>query len=64
MLAKQAVCGYQAIKWALEAFGFLILKYEFSHILETLFLSVLTLQCVLVEKWYAEQSEAGNFFGF
>ena len=27
---------------ALEAFGFLMLKYAFSHILETLFLSFLT----------------------
>ena len=29
---------------ALEAFGFLMLKYTFSHILETLFLSFLTVQ--------------------
>ena len=28
----------RALKWALEAFGFLMLKYAFSHILETLFL--------------------------
>ena len=33
---KQAICR------ALEAFGFLMLKYAFSHILETLFLSFLT----------------------
>ena len=29
-------------KWALEAFGFLMLKYSFSHILQTLFLSFFT----------------------
>ena len=29
--------GSSALKWALEAFGFLMLKYAFSHILETLF---------------------------
>ena len=34
--------GSRALKWALEAFGFLMLKYAFSHILETLFLSFLT----------------------
>ena len=28
----------RALKWALEAFGFLMLKYAFSHILGTLFL--------------------------
>ena len=28
--------------WALEAFGFLMLKYAFSHILQTPFLSFLT----------------------
>ena len=32
----------RALKRALEAFGFLMLKYAFSHILETLFLSFLT----------------------
>ena len=31
-----------AIKQALEAFGFLMLKHAFSHILETLFLLFLT----------------------
>ena len=36
---KQAL---QAFKWALQAFGFLMLKYAFSHILETLFLLFLT----------------------
>ena len=30
--------GSRAHLWALEAFGFLMLKYAFSHILETLFL--------------------------
>ena len=34
--------GSRALKQALEAFGFLMLKYAFSHILETLFLSFLT----------------------
>ena len=34
--------GSRALKWALEAFGFLMLKYAFSHILETLFLLFLT----------------------
>ena len=32
----------QSAARALEAFGFLMLKYAFSHILETLFLSFLT----------------------
>ena len=27
--------GSRALKWALEVFGFLMLKYTFSHILET-----------------------------
>ena len=31
--------GSRALKRALEAFKFLMLKYAFSHILETLFLS-------------------------
>ena len=34
--------GSRALKRALEAFGFLMLKYAFSHILGTLFLSFLT----------------------
>ena len=34
--------GSRARLRALEAFGFLILKYAFSHILQTLFLSFLT----------------------
>ena len=34
--------GSRAHSRALEAFGFLMLKYAFSHILETLFLSFLT----------------------
>ena len=34
--------GSRAHLRALEAFGFLMLKYAFSHILETLFLSFLT----------------------
>ena len=34
--------GSRARLRALEAFGFLVLKYAFSHILETLFLSFLT----------------------
>ena len=34
--------GSRALKRALEAFGFLMLKYAISHILETLFLSFLT----------------------
>ena len=33
--------GSRACLRALEAFGFLMLKYAFSHILETLFLSFL-----------------------
>ena len=56
-----------------EAFGFLRLKYAFSHILETLFLSHLHLtyiyiyfktnnfQHVLSEKWYAKQNEVRKF---
>ena len=31
----------RALKWALEAFEFLVLKYAFSHILEPPFLSFL-----------------------
>ena len=31
--------GSRALKQALEAFGFLMLKYAFSYILETLFVS-------------------------
>ena len=34
--------GSRACLRALEAFGFLMFKYAFSHILETLFLSFLT----------------------
>ena len=34
--------GSRACLRAVEAFGFLMLKYAFSHILETLFLSFLT----------------------
>ena len=34
--------GSKAHLRALEAFGFLMLKYTFSHILETLFLQFLT----------------------
>ena len=34
--------GSRALKRALEAFGFLMLKYAFSHILDTLFLLFLT----------------------
>ena len=34
--------GSRARLRALESFGFLMLKYAFSHILETLFLSFLT----------------------
>ena len=34
--------GSRALKRALEAFGFLMLKYAFSHILETLLLNFLT----------------------
>ena len=34
--------GSRASLRALEAFGFLILKYAFPHIIETLFLSFLT----------------------
>ena len=40
--ASNLQSGSRALKQALEAFGFLMLKYEFSHILETLFLSFLT----------------------
>ena len=36
--ASNLQLGSRALKWALEAFGFLMLKYAFSHILETLFL--------------------------
>ena len=38
--SKSSVGG--VLKWVLEAFGFLKLKYAFSHILETLFLSFMT----------------------
>ena len=49
-VAKQSCAGEVSNLWpgsraclrALEAFGFLMLKYAFSHILETLFLSFLT----------------------
>ena len=43
-VAKRPICGpgSRAHLRALEAFGFLMLKYAFSHILETLFLSFLT----------------------
>ena len=40
--ASNLQLGSRALKQALEAFGFLMLKYAFSHILETLFLSFLT----------------------
>ena len=40
--SEQLVAGVQGRLRALEAFGFLMLKYAFSHILETLFLSFLT----------------------
>ena len=40
--SEQSVAGSRAGLRALEAFGFLMLKYTFSHILETLFLSFLT----------------------
>ena len=40
--SEQYAAGSRALKRALEAFGFLMLKYAFSHILETLFLSFLT----------------------
>ena len=36
--ASNLQLGSRALKRALEAFGFLMLKYAFSHILETLFL--------------------------
>ena len=36
--SEQFVAGVQGLLKALEAFGFLMLKYAFSHILETLFL--------------------------
>ena len=37
-VVKRAICSWG--KWALEAFGFLILKYAFSHILETLIFDI------------------------
>ena len=40
--ASNLCLGSRAHLRALEAFGFLMLKYAFSHILETLFLSFLT----------------------
>ena len=40
--ASNLQLGSRAHLRALEAFGFLMLKYAFSHILETLFLSFLT----------------------
>ena len=40
--ASNLQLGSRARLRALEAFGFLMLKYAFSHILETLFLSFLT----------------------
>ena len=41
--SEHSAAGVQGpLKWALEAFGFLMLKYAFSHILETLFLLFLT----------------------
>ena len=36
--ASNVWLGSRALKWALEAIGFLMLKYAFSHIPETLFL--------------------------
>ena len=36
--ASNLQLGSRALKWALEVFGLLMLKYAFSHILETLFL--------------------------
>ena len=44
MNSVQVRPGSRACLMALEAFGILILKYAFSHILETLFLSILTVQ--------------------
>ena len=40
--ASNLQLGSRARLRALEAFGFLMVKYAFSHILETLFLSFLT----------------------
>ena len=40
--SKHSAAGSRARLRALEAFGFLMLKYAFSHILETLFLLFLT----------------------
>ena len=40
--ASNLQLGSRVCLRALEAFGFLMLKYAFSHILETLFLSFLT----------------------
>ena len=52
----------------LEAFGFLVLKYAFSHILEITFSHISDIyfntkdfQFVLFEKWYADQSKAEIF---
>ena len=46
--------GSRACLRALEAFGFLMLKYAFSHILETLFLSFLT--SILTPKVYKNRT--------
>ena len=46
--------GSRARLRALEAFGFLMLKYAFSHILETLFLSFLT--SILTPKVYKNRA--------
>ena len=40
--SEQSAAGVQGQLKGMEAFGFLMLKYAFSHILETLFLSFLT----------------------
>ena len=69
-------CWHSAVMWAMQAIcfralqacGILMLKYAFSHIVKTHFLSFLTststlknLQFILVEKWHAEWSQAGKF---
>ena len=40
--SRASEVSYLWLGWPLEAFEFLMLKYPFSHILETLFLSFLT----------------------
>ena len=63
--------GSRACLRALEAFEVLMVKYASCHILETLFplisdmyIKTKNLQFLLIEKLYAEQSEAAKFLSF